>query len=65
MEKYRSPVQGLNKNDPFAFEVNKGEVRPGWNTLNQQFLDPSGYMTFDYFYFGISDYNPGTILLVR
>ena len=65
VEKYRSPVQGLNKNDSFAFEVNKGEVRPGWNTLNQQFLDSSGYMTFDYFYLGISDYNPGTFLLVR
>ena len=65
VEKYRSPVQGLNKHDPFAFEVNKGELRPGWNTLNQQFVDPTGWMTFDYFYLGISDYNPGTFLLVR
>ncbi|MBO7688851.1 MAG: hypothetical protein J6V72_20895, partial [Kiritimatiellae bacterium] len=65
VEKYRSPVQGLNKYDPIAFDVNKGEMRPGWNTLNQQFLDSSGYMTFDFFQLDISDYFPGTILFVR
>ena len=65
VEKYRSPVQGLNKGTPIAFEVDKGELLPGWNTLNQQFVDSSGWMTFDYFYLGISDYNPGTILLIR
>ena len=65
VEKYRSPVQGLNRDDPFAFEVNKGELLPGWNTLNQQFLDPTGYMTFDYFQFAISDYCPGTFLIIR
>ena len=51
--------------DPIAFDVNKGEMRPGWNTLNQQFLDSSGYMTFDFFQLDISDYFPGTILFVR
>ena len=65
VEKYRSPVQGLNKYDPIAFEVNKGEMRPGWNTLNQQFLDSTGYMTFDFFQLDISDYFPGTILFIR
>ena len=65
VEKYRSPVQGLNRDDPFGFEVNKGEMLPGWNTFNQQFLDSSGYMTFDFFQLDISDYFPGTILFIR
>ncbi|MBR1587893.1 MAG: hypothetical protein IJ658_06170 [Kiritimatiellae bacterium] len=65
VEKYRSPVQGLNKNDGIAFEVGKGELLPGWNTLNQQFLDSVGWMTFDFFQLGISDYTPGTFLIAR
>ena len=65
MEKYRSPVQGLTTNDGIAFEVGKGELLPGWNTLNQQFLDSVGWMTFDFFQLGISDYTPGTFLIAR
>jgi hypothetical protein len=65
VEKYHSPVQGLNMYDYFSFDVEKGGLLPGWNTLNPQFLDPTGYMSFDYLYFGISDYNLATFLLIR
>ena len=65
VEKYRSPELGLNLNDNISFEVEKGGLQPGWNTLNQQFIDPSGWMTFDFFQFSISDYCPGTFIILR
>lgn len=65
VEKYRSPDGGLSMGDYMTFEVGKGELQPGWNTINNQFLYSKGWMTFDFFSLVISDYMPGTILLIR
>ena len=65
VEKFSAAHGTFKKGDSVAFDVAAGELLGGWNDLNFQFISNSGYVTFDYYRLAISDYNPGTFLIVR
>ena len=65
VEKFVAPTgRKMAKGEPIAFEVAPGELNPGWNTIHLRYVGGS-WLTFDFFQFRISDYNPGTIFLLR
>ena len=65
VEKFSAAHGEVKKGDPVAFDVAAGELLGGWNDVAIQFASSSGYVTFDYFQLAISDYTPGTFLIVR
>jgi len=65
VEKFSAAHGTFKKGDIVAFDVAAGELLGGWNNLNFQFISSSGYVTFDYYRLAISDYNPGTFLIIR
>ena len=65
VEKFVAPTgRKMAKGEPIAFEVAPGELNPGWNTIHLRHVG-GNWLTFDFFQFRISDYNPGTIFLLR
>lgn len=66
VEKFAAPAdRKMARQEPIAFEIGRGELQPGWNTIHTRFTGKSGWMTFDFLRLRISDYNPATFLIIR
>ena len=66
VEKFASPTdRQMTTGEKVTFDVESGELNPGWNTITMRFTGASGWITFDYYKFAISDYHLGMAILLR
>ena len=66
VEKFASPTdRQMAMGEKASFNVEPGELKPGWNTINTRFLGSSGWITFDYYKFEISDFHLGMAIFIR
>lgn len=66
VEKFASPTdRQMAMGEKASFNVEPGELKPGWNTISTRFLASSGWITFDYYKFEISDFHLGMAIFIR
>ena len=66
VEKLVAPTgRPIMAGDTFTVQIEPGELKPGWNTINTQYRGTSGGVTFDYYKFAISDCKIGLSIYVR